>query len=161
MNLKTTLVLAAAFIGMAGCGQASRSGGEVTVGSTGGLCTPFKTVDAATPPTNAASANGSAGVDECLHRWGYALAAAKENADVVAAATVTACNGAVAAWNQQGLAQAGNQPTEAESLTTGQPTDLMGEHAQYAQAQAMFYVVQARAGKCGAPPNRLLVRPGT
>jgi hypothetical protein len=161
MNLKAAQPIAVALIvGLAGCDQASH-GGELTAGAAG-LCTPFKTEDAATarPAAAAPAANGSAAVDECLHRWGYALAGARESADVTAAATVTACASVIANWNQQGLAQAGQQPTDAQSLTTGEPTDLLGEHAQYAQSQALFYVVQARAGKCSAPPGRLLVRGG-
>jgi hypothetical protein len=162
MRITAAQGLAAALIaiGLAGCGQSDR-GGDLTAAGATGLCTPFKTEDAAARPANPGAANAtSAAVDECLHRWGYALAAARENADVVAGATVTACGSAIANWNQQGLAQAGQQPTDAQSLTTGQPTDLLGEHAQYAQSQALFYVVQARAGKCAAPPGRLLVRGG-
>jgi hypothetical protein len=159
MNLKPARGLGAALIaiGLASCGP-SDHGGDLTAGAAG-LCTPFKTEDAAARPANPSAATGSsAAVDECLHRWGYALATAKETVDVVATATVTACSSAIANWNQQGLSQAGQQPTDAQSLTTGEPTDLLGEHAQYAQSQALFYVVQARAGKCAAPPSRLLVR---
>jgi hypothetical protein len=165
MNVKPALLLAAMSIGfgLAGCGPSNRNSG-LTVSSAAGPCTPFKGADAASPPAGA-PANGSAAVEECLHRWGYALASAKETADVVAAATVTACSGPVANWNQQALGQASqqqqqqqDQPEEPTSLTTGEPTNPMAEHAQFAQSEALFYVVQARAGKCAPPPDRLLVR---
>ena len=163
MNLKRGPWAAVMMLGvaLAGCDQSNRSG--LTVASAGaGICTPFKGVDAAAAaPASAAPADGSSAVEECLHRWGYALAASKETADVVAAATVTACNGPIVSWNQQALSQtAGQQSEEATSLTTGETANPLAEHAQLAQSQALFYVVQARAGKCAPPPDKLLVRGG-
>ena len=145
-------------LGLTGCNQ----GGDHLALGAAGTCTPFKAADSSAPsPSNAAVADTSSAVDECLHRWGYALAPARENAEVIAAATVTACGSALSGWNQQALNQNEQQPDQATSLTTGQPTNLLAEHAQFAQSQALFYVVQARAGNCPAPPARLLVRSGT
>jgi hypothetical protein len=58
-------------------------------------------------------------------------------------------------WNQASLGQAagcGNSSEQALSLTTGQPTNPLAEHSSFAQGRALFYVVQARAGRCKAPP---------
>jgi hypothetical protein len=75
----------------------------------------------------------------------------------VAQATVAACTQALTRWNQQGLAtgaapqQPGEQAQMAPSLVNGQPTNPFAEHFAFAQNRALFYVVQARAGKCAAP----------
>jgi hypothetical protein len=161
MNVTSAhLLLAAALsVALAGCGKGGGHGGSATANGVAGICTPFRIADAATV-TPQANADLSLTVDECLHRWGYALAASKETADVVAAATVTACGTAISNWNQQSLSQTSQQPQEGASLTTGQPVDQLGAHAQFAQSQALFYVVQARAGKCAPPADRLLVRGG-
>lgn len=107
------------------------------------VCTPF---------ASAAAAPGdpSAVVDDCLHRWGYSLAAASDPADQVARAVVAACAPAMSRWNQQTLAPGGASEA-APSLMTGELTTPIAEHMSYAQGRALFYVVQARAGKC-APP---------
>jgi hypothetical protein len=150
-------VVLLAGVALSGC-QRGVEEGHLGPGAAG-ICTPFKTADsAATPAAGTLSADGSVTVGECLHRWGYALAPAHENADVVAAAAATACSTDISNWNQQSLNQSAQQPTDATSLTTGQPTNLLADHAQFAQSQALFYVVQARAGGCSPPPSNLLVR---
>jgi hypothetical protein len=98
-------------------------------------------------------------MDDCLHRWGYALAAAPDPADQVTGAVVAACMPALAQWNQQALMPtgpdgAGAAPSQAQSLITGEETNAIGERYRYAHNRALFYVVQARAGKCAAPPMR-------
>jgi hypothetical protein len=119
-----------------------------------GICAPFK--DAAT------MTNDGAGLDECLHRWAYALASSQEHADIVAQATQTACSGVLSSWNQQTLNQTGGQGSpQATDLVSGQPVDALSAHAQFAQSQALLYVVQARAGHCSPPPARLLSRPAS
>lgn len=144
-----TLVLGAGLL--AGCGRGAGSGGGGTslgMGA-GNFCTPFRTSDANAPLT---TVDPGAVFDDCLHRWGYSLAGAKDNADLVASAAVSACGVALTHWNQQSLSQQ-NGPTEnAPSLTTGQSGDMVTARAQYAQSRALFYVVQARAGNC-APPT--------
>jgi hypothetical protein len=161
MNVTTAHLLLAAALGvaLAGCGKGGGRGGSVAANGGAGICTPFRLADAAAV-TPQGSADTSLAVDECLHRWGYALAASKETADIVAAATVTACGTAISNWNQQSLSQTNQQPQLGTSLTTGQPIDQLGAHAQFVQSQALFYVVQARAGKCAPPADRLLIRGG-
>jgi hypothetical protein len=148
----TALVIGAVFL--SGC---ARTGGETTAGAAK-VCVPFRTADAnaaPAPPTPAVT-EPSAALDDCLHRWGYALAGARDPADVVAQAAMTACSGALSRWNQQGLSQNASAEPDATSLTTGEPTNLMAAHAQFTQNRALFYVVQARAGACAPPPARLM-----
>lgn len=113
-----------------------------------GFCTPFPTAQSS---QTAAANDPSTALEDCIHGWAYALAPSRDGADLVAQATVEACEGRLTQWNQQSLAQpdAGQQ---APSLTNGQPTDPMASHAQYAQSRALFYVVQARAAHCAPPP---------
>ena len=158
-RLALTLALLLASLGVEGCNQPSGSA-PVSSGSSG-VCAPFKTAESAAPAPGLVAPDQSANVVECLHRWAYALARAHESADVVAAATVTACGAEISSWNQQVLSQNQEQPSEATSLTTGQRMSSINEHAQVAQSQALFYVVQARAGNCAPPPARLLIKSGT
>jgi hypothetical protein len=137
---------------LAGCERA---------GGASGLCVPFaaKAVQpaaaggAATAPPIAAG-DPSAALDDCLHRWAYALAASPDDASHVAQAALTACGSSLARWNQQAAAAGpeGAAPLEAPSLLTGRPTTPIAEHMEFAQGRALFYVVQARAGKCAGPP---------
>ena len=153
MSGRAILVAAGACLALAACDDP----GQPRAAGAGGtkLCTPF-----------AGEANGQAAaaapmdprgmVDDCLHRWGYALAASPDPAGDVAAATVAACSSALGRWNQQALIPPGGDgpraPTEAPSLITGEETNAVAERYGYAQGRALFYVVQARAGKCAAPP---------
>jgi hypothetical protein len=57
-------------------------------------------------------------------------------------------------WNQASLGQSANSGEQALSLTTGQPTNPLAEHSAFAQGRALFYVVQARAGRCSPPPAK-------
>jgi hypothetical protein len=146
---KLIAVSALAALGLAACngkGEGARAGGA---GSR--LCTPFP--DAAAAQN---TADASAALDDCLHRWGYSLAASSDLAEAAAQATVAACTPALTRWNQQALTPtAPGAPTadvSAPSLVTGQPTTPIAEHYSYAQNRALFYVVQARAGKCAPPP---------
>jgi hypothetical protein len=128
------------------------------------ICTPFPEAASSTNAPGAIvpapGADPAAALDDCLHRWGYTLAVTLDRAPDVGQATVAACTPALTRWNQAALsmgtagpqAQAG-APT-APSLLTGQPTNPIAEHFAYAQARALFYVVQARAGKC-APPSTI------
>jgi hypothetical protein len=120
-----------------------------------GICKPFTTAAAAPaqpqPGLLAAPAGDpAAAVDDCLHRWGYTLAASTDPADVVADAVVAACSPSLASWNQSALAT-GGQNVQAPSLITGQQTSATAEHFAFAQGRALFYVVQARAGHCPPP----------
>lgn len=142
---KLIALTALAALGLAGCNNAGRANAS---GGTGGLCKPFA---AAAQP--APAADPSAGLDDCLHRWGYSLAASSDPANVVADATMAACSQTLSNWNQSSLATAGTTaPVEAPSLITGQPTNPIAEHRAFAESRALFYVVQARAGHCAPPP---------
>ena len=71
----------------------------------------------------------------------------------MANAAVGACLGPLTRWNEQTLSQGGG-PAQAPSITTGQPTNALAEHANFAQTRALLFVVQARAGRCAAPPAK-------
>lgn len=143
------LTLAVAAIALSACGD--NDGGMVN----SKICADFKTPDAKAagpvPPTDAA-----APVDECVRRWAYSLAGARDGAELVAGAAVAACGTALSHWNQNAgdapAVDSSGAPTAITSLITGQPTNAMAEHAAFAQRQALLYVVQARAGHCKAPP---------
>ena len=161
MNRQKLIAVAAlAALGLAGCTNNGRSTSAVE-----GICKPFTTTTtttttaqaaATTPATLPAAAplgDPSANVDDCLHRWGYTLAASSDPANMVADATLAACGSALSAWNQQSLSldNAGGA-VQAPSLMNGQPTNPLAEHYAFAEGRALFYVVQARAGHCGPPP---------
>ncbi|HEY0436121.1 MAG TPA: hypothetical protein VGC92_05745 [Phenylobacterium sp.] len=161
MGAFRTLAAGAALLALAGCDGARTSSAG---GGGNSLCTPFATAQAATPaspptsvgapPTAAPIADPGAGLDDCLHRWAYALAASSDGADHVARAALAACGPALARWNQQTASSTGDggPPIQAPSLITGELTSPLGEHLNFAQGRALLYVVQARAGKCAAPP---------
>jgi len=112
------------------------------------ICADFKANPGAT-----AAADPATPVEECTRRWAYSLAGARDSAEVVAEAVVAACAPVLSKWNQASLGQAAPGGGEqALSLTTGQPTNPLAEHSSFAQGRALFYVVQARAGRCKAPP---------
>jgi len=141
--MRNILIVAAACAGLTAC-----QSGERTVA---GICKPFPDAAAAAP------ADGAAALEDCLHRWGYALAAGPDDAGMVADATVAACTGPLTRWNQQSLtaaAAAPEQPQEGLSLLTGQPSSPIAEHRSFAADRALFYVAQARAGSCKPPPRR-------
>ena len=162
---KLIAAAALAALGLVGCDNNGRGG-------VNGICKPFTTPTATaqtqtqTPAALTAIPGGaagvlpaapagdpSAGVDDCLHRWGYTLAASTDPANFAAEATVAACTTALATWNQQSLsADNAGGAVQAPSLMTGQPTNPLAEHYAFAQGRALFYVVQARAGHCAPPP---------
>jgi hypothetical protein len=153
---KLIAVTALAALGLAACSNNRNA----MAGSGGGnrLCTPFTTAKAGTSTPAGMAApmvQPSDAVDDCLHRWGYSLAASSDPAGDVAEATVAACTAPLIAWNQQAMTPVGPTgaaPTDAPSLLTGESTTPIAEHLNFAQRRALFYVVQARAGKCAPPP---------
>jgi hypothetical protein len=158
MNRNTlTGALALAAVGLTACG----GNGEHMVNSQ--ICADFKATNTAQTGVPAAAApDAAAPVDDCLRRWAYSLAGAGDQADAVADATVAACGAALSKWNQAGLAQQSQSgPVQALSLTTGQPTNALAEHAAFAHGRALFYVIQARAGRCAPPPTTNGVPTGT
>lgn len=154
---KLIAVAALAVFGLAACNDASHGG----TSAGGKLCTPFPATPAATAPvapgaavTVVPPADAAGGVDDCLHRWGYALAASSDPAEPTAQATVAACAATLSRWNQQAMAPVGPNGADqaVPSLVTGEDTNGVAERYSYARGRALFYVVQARAGKCAAPP---------
>jgi hypothetical protein len=117
------------------------------------ICANFNTTAAGTAAAApAVSADAGSPVDECLRRWGYSLAGARDPADAVANATVAACGTALSRWSQASLGGQSQGGGQGISLTTGLPTNPMAEQNAYAHGRALFYVVQARAGRCAPPP---------
>lgn len=119
----------------------------------GKICADFKTA-AVAPPGAAAVAisDAAAPVEQCLQRWAYSLASARDGADVVADATVAACGAALSHWNETTIDPQGSSSAPSLSLLTGQPTTPMAEHNAFAHARARLFVVEARAGHCRPPP---------
>jgi hypothetical protein len=145
--------------------QAAASNGEITLAG-GKYCTPFPAPPAA---SNAAEGLAPATVsdpavafDDCIHRWGYVLAPSRDPADVVAQASVEACSSILASWSQQI-----GQTTQADATQYSprgrgqaqQAPDPQAQRMHAAEGRALFYVVQARAGQCAAPPANTLVTP--
>jgi len=153
---KGTILIAAvttAALGLAACEGGDNRRRNVGVSGGDGLCKPFTgTAQSALPGMGV---DGGAAVDDCLHRWGYTLAKADDDAGAVAQAVVAACSAPLARWNQQTLsnvaAVSGDRSMEAPSLLTGETTNPIAEHNNFAEGRALFYVVQARAGKCDPP----------
>jgi hypothetical protein len=152
-------------LGLGGCNQ------DRPLAANHGLCfdfhanrttpvsTPASAAAATAPGANAmvqpaaATADPSVTTDDCVRRWAYSLAPSSDSARDVANAAVGACLGALARWNEQSLGQ-GTGPTQAPSITTGQPTNALAEHDNYAHNRALLYVVEARAGRCAPPPAK-------
>jgi hypothetical protein len=155
------LMAAAATIaaGLAGCNRqaATTTGGEAAL--TGKYCTPFPAAatHAAGGLAPAAINDPAASFDDCIHRWGYALAPAHDPADVVAQASVEACSSILASWSQQ-IGQGADSGQYSPRGAAPAPSPAQQQmHA--AVGRALFYVVQARAGGCAAPPANTLVTP--
>ena len=127
------------------------------------ICADFKTTSTNAPAP--AATDAATPVDECLRRWAYSLAGARDNADVVGDAVVAACGPAVSRWNQSILSQPaganGPGPEQGVSLVTGQPTSPLMEHNTYAHTRALLFVIEARAGRCAPPPVNNGVPVGT
>lgn len=143
--MRSTLIVGAACVGLAAC-----QGGDRPVA---GICKSFE--PAAAQPTPG-PAGGAAALEDCLHRWAYTLAGSRDDAGLVADAVAAACRAPLVRWNQQSMsaAAAAQAPQEAPSLVTGQQTNPIAEHANFASDRALFYVVQARAGGCKPPPRK-------
>lgn len=152
-------LLTTAALGLAACeeGEARRNRAAAG-GGVDGICKPFTNASANQAAPGMAGPmlmDGAVAVEDCVHRWAYTLAGAEEDsADVVAQAVVAACMAPLSRWNQQSLAAeaAGDsRMREAPSLLTGEPTNPIAEHNNFAEGRALFYVVQARAGDCKPP----------
>ena len=151
MSYKLPIILALTAIVLVGCDD--HEGRMVNRK----ICADFSATKPAPAGAVEATADAASPVDECVRRWAYSLAGARDGADVVANATVAACAAPLNRWNQASLDQPPAQdsaggPIETLNVETGQPTNAMAEHTAFAHRQALLYVVQARAGRCKAPP---------
>jgi hypothetical protein len=154
---------------LAGCSDRGASEGRLALTGSA-YCTPFRTANntagqggLAAAPVN--TADPGTAFDDCVHRWAYAMAPARDPADVVAHAAVDACGAAMNAWNQQLMASAqetappptrGARGYDEQAAQPPQNTAL-AEHMRTAEARSLFYVVQARAAGCAPPPANTLV----
>lgn len=146
-------VLVCVLSGVSACADRDDDGGVAVAG----ICTPFTTVPAVSAdPTAVQPVPGggdAAAFDDCLHRWGYRLARAEDtSADAAAAATMAACAPVLSRWNQATLTVPATGPDTAVSLVTGESLGTLPDRYQSAGENALFYVVQARAGSCPLPP---------
>ena len=175
--------------GLAACNNGGAGDGRLAL-TGAAFCTPFPKAGAtpttnnqsgiAATPTSTATTDPGAAFDDCIHRWGYAMAPARDPADIVAHAAVDACGAQMNAWNQQVLAQAQYQNPQyqqyqqppSRSRDRGAPDQMdqqqnpqnqaLAQHMQIAQARSLFYVIQARAAGCAPPPaNTLVSNPAT
>ena len=143
-------------LGVSGCGDrtSAQGGGLTLTGSK--YCTPFK---AANTNVNTTLSDPAASFDDCVHRWAYTLAPARDPADVVARASVDACGPILSAWNQQTLDQNPQpQPRRFESRGPHQQqNNPLAQRMGMVESRALFYVVQARAAGCAPPPANSLL----
>lgn len=100
----------------------------------------------------------------CVHRWAYKLAQSNEPVGVVADAAVGACLDALQASQvelgsrqsentqrlegQYGFKVASEASNQGVSLFTGRNIGIAAKTYERLRAEAVFRVVQARAGKC-------------
>lgn len=88
--------------------------------------------------------------EQCIHRWAYRLAPSGDPADAVARATLGACSDMLGrtaeAWKQMSSAD----PTMTSYLTGERVTPEARTYEEM-RMKALFYAVQARAGKCAVP----------
>lgn len=123
-------------------------------------CTAFKagTGANASGALNTALTDPRAAFDDCIHRWGYALAPARDPADVVAQAAVDACGPIIGAWSQQANEQPNGQPAPYRGRRQQQAqASPVAQQIRMSEARALFYVVQARAAGCAPPPADTLL----
>ena len=171
MNSTMTILGAGALLAAAamlsGCDQnatAQNSGLQFT-GSK--YCSPFKTNGETTGAAamSAALSDPSGAFDDCIHRWGYTLAPARDPADVVAQAAVNACGPILSAWSQQTMGSQQQNAPQPQPRYRGrqaqqpmqQPPSPEQQQIRQAESKALFYVVQARAAGCAPPPANTLL----
>ncbi|HEY1749771.1 MAG TPA: hypothetical protein VGG29_00800 [Caulobacteraceae bacterium] len=145
--------------GLAALAACNQSGGGTSADThlalTGAkYCTPFPQASASNSAAGLSQAPDPAtAFDDCVHRWAYALAPARDPADVVAQASVDACGTALNNWTQQAQSQA---PQTSSRSDQSQQNGAMAQQMRGAEARALFYVVQARAAGCAPPAANTL-----
>lgn len=85
----------------------------------------------------------AAALMDCVHRWSYRLARSEEAVDTVADAVVAACIDPIARLVGFRSA-AGKNPPPTGFISD----DIMSTELQHARRQAVYRIVQARAGNC-------------
>jgi hypothetical protein len=160
---------------LAGCNHGGDADGRLAL-TGASYCTPFQKAAAPAPgqaglaPASPATADPGTAFDDCVHRWAYAMAPARDPADIVAHAAVDACGSAMNAWNQQVAAESPDaaypppphRGRESEQMDQSPQNAALAQHMQIAQARSLFYVIQARAAGCTPPPaNTLVSNPST
>jgi len=150
-------LMAAAAI-LSGCSQSAEAQNGLTL--TGSkYCSAFKTGadTTSTSALNAALTDPAGAFDDCVHRWGYTLAPARDPADVVAQAAVDACGPILSAWSQQAGQPQNAPPPRYNGRESQQQPSPEQQQVREAEAKALFYVVQARAAGCQPPPANTLL----
>lgn len=91
--------------------------------------------------------------EECVHRWGYRLAGASDEANTVADAVVEACREPMARYAAEMADQTlALVPANERNRLLGDARRLSVESARTnLKEKALFHVVQARAGHCKVP----------
>lgn len=137
---------------LSACNQhaSAASGGLI---SDGKYCAPFAATATSAP---GARTDPAAAFDDCVHRWGYALAPSHDPADVVAQATVSACGPILSQWSQQVMGSAQDMGAPSRRDQAEAASNPMAQQIRMAESRALFYVVQARAGGCAPPPANTL-----
>ena len=90
---------------------------------------------------------------QCVHRWAYRLAQSPDPAPVVADAVMGACADLVfrSAYAKEYEARIREESVMGFDSFTGQEANQYVVTAKELRRQALYHVVQARAGKCAVP----------
>ena len=97
-----------------------------------------------TPQPLSVTASSSQAAESCVHRWAYRLAAAPSPAPEIAKAVVAGCDSAISA-------DAGDSYRATPEALRGDEDAWYRRHLDQALGQALFHVIQARAGHCRIP----------
>ena len=84
----------------------------------------------------------------CVHRWAYRLARSDDPATVVAAAVATACSDVA---NDAADKVASSMAVQVAGDPVAARTEAYAGNMAIGESQALFRVVQARAGNCSIP----------
>jgi hypothetical protein len=145
--MKTIALVAMAAVMLAGCN------GKVS--NDGRICTTPPPLDISGNPEGNRVNPGwqRQNADGCVHRWAYRLAGSPDPATTVADAVMGACQDTVfrTALAKDADQQKRQEPTGGFDTETGQDVNSYAEQWRELRNQALFNVVQARAGHCKIP----------
>jgi hypothetical protein len=113
-----------------------------------------------------ADTSAEAKAKRCVHRWAYRLSPSHDTADIVAEAAVYACQDTLPAMKAErlktvpeiaralseklGKDEAWAAAMEQRSISSGKEIGLDAKAYEDLRAEALFRVLQARAGNCSA-----------